>query len=67
VTVPRTDSQNHSELTPTGCQVLDRLVSARRAHLAELAEEWDPTRQDNAAQYLRDAVKDLVPDSRRVG
>jgi hypothetical protein len=67
MTVPRADSLSHSELTPTGCQVLDRLVSARRAHLAELAEEWDPTHEDNAAQYLRDAVRDLVPDSRRVG
>jgi DNA-binding MarR family transcriptional regulator len=67
LTVPRAEAWTHSELTPTGCQVLDRLVSARRAHLAELAEEWDPTHQDNAAQYLRDAVKDLVPDSRRVG
>jgi hypothetical protein len=46
--------------------VLNRLVSARRAHLAELAEEWDPTHEDGAAQYLRDAVQDLVPDSRRV-
>jgi hypothetical protein len=46
--------------------VLDRLVSARRAHLAELAEEWDPTHQNDAAQYLRAAVQDLVPDTRRV-
>jgi DNA-binding MarR family transcriptional regulator len=67
VTVPRADSHTHSELTPTGCQVLDRLVAARRAHLAELAEEWDPSREDNAAQYLRDAVRDLVPDWRRGG
>ena len=66
MTVPRADSNSYSELTPTGCQVLDRLVSARREHLAELAEEWDPTHHDNAAQYLRDAVQDLVPDSRRV-
>jgi len=66
MTVPRADSQSYSELTPTGCKVLDLLVSARRAHLAELAEEWDPTHEDDAAQYLRDAVQDLVPDSRRV-
>jgi hypothetical protein len=46
--------------------VLDRLVSARRAHLAELAEEWDPSRQNDAAAYLRDAVKELVPDARVV-
>jgi hypothetical protein len=67
MTVPRANSHTDSELTPTGCEVLDRLVSARRAHLAELAEEWDPSNQDDAAQYLRTAVHDLVPDTRRVG
>jgi MFS family permease len=66
VTVPRPDS-THSELTSNGCQVLDRIVAARRAHLAELAEEWDPTHEDDAASYLRSAVRDLVPDVRRVG
>jgi EmrB/QacA subfamily drug resistance transporter len=66
LTVPRADSTTHSELTRSGCQVLERLVSARRAHLAELAEEWDPSRQNDAVSYLRDAVKDLVPDARTV-
>ena len=66
VTVPRAGSASHSELTATGCRVLDRLVTARRAHLEELAEEWDPSRQNDAAQYLRDAVRDLVPDVRQV-
>ena len=66
VTVPRADSRRHSELTATGCRVLERLVDARRAHLEELAEEWDPAHEDDAAQYLRDAVRDLVPDVRHV-
>jgi DNA-binding MarR family transcriptional regulator len=65
VTIPRADSTD-SELTASGCQVLERLVSARRAHLAELAEEWDPSRQNDAVAYLRNAVKDLVPDVRPV-
>ena len=67
VTVPRADATTHSELTPTGCEVLGRLVVARRAHLAELAEEWDPTHENDAASYLRSAVRDLVPDVRRIG
>ena len=67
VTIPRADSTTHSELTATGCQVLERLVSARRAHLSELAEEWDPTREGDAGAYLRKAVQDLVPDARHVG
>jgi len=66
VTVPRVDATAHSELTPTGCEVLGRLVTARRAHLAELAEEWDPTHENDAASYLRKAVQDLVPDVRKV-
>ena len=67
VTVPRADSQGYSELTESGCQVLDRLVAARRAHLTELAEEWDPTHENaTAEEYLRSAVGDLVPDARRV-
>ncbi|MFL5481351.1 MAG: DHA2 family efflux MFS transporter permease subunit [Gemmatimonadaceae bacterium] len=66
LTIPRADSNRHSELTPTGCRVLERLVDARRAHLEELAEEWDPSHHDDATQYLRDAVRDLVPDVRQV-
>jgi DNA-binding MarR family transcriptional regulator len=65
VTVPRPDSTKYSQLTNTGCEVLDRLVTARRAHLAELAGEWDANRESDAADYLRNAVKDLVPDARR--
>jgi hypothetical protein len=64
LTVPRGEEWSHSKLTQSGCQVLDRLVAARRAHLAELAEEWDPTNKNDAASYLRDAVRDLVPDTR---
>jgi EmrB/QacA subfamily drug resistance transporter len=67
VTVPRPDSTTHSELTSAGCQVLERLVSARRAHLADLAEEWNPEGEKNAEAYLREAVKDLIPDVRQVG
>ena len=66
VTVPRPGEPGHSTLTQRGCQALERIVGARRAHLAELAEEWDPTHQNDAAAYLRDAVRDLVPDVRRV-
>ena len=67
VTIPRAESTTHSELTAAGCQVLERLVSARRAHLSELAEEWDPTLEGDAGAYLRRAVQDLVPDARHVG
>jgi len=66
VTIPRAESTAHSELTAAGCQVLDRLVAARRAHLTELAKDWDPTREGDAPAYLRSVVQDLVPDVRQV-
>jgi DNA-binding MarR family transcriptional regulator len=53
------------KLTPSGCEIHDRLVSARRAHLSELAAEWDPATGADVSDYLRDAVRDLIPDARR--
>jgi DNA-binding MarR family transcriptional regulator len=53
------------KLTSSGCEVHDRLVSARRAHLSELAAEWDPAKEGNVSDYLRNAVRDLIPDARR--
>jgi EmrB/QacA subfamily drug resistance transporter len=60
-----TDASHRATLTSSGCEALDRLVSARRAHLAELAAEWDPSQQKNVDEYLRGAVRDLVPNARR--
>ncbi|MFN2637364.1 MAG: MDR family MFS transporter [Gemmatimonadaceae bacterium] len=65
ITATAANNGGPSELTAGGCEVLDRLVVARRAHLAELAREWDPTERADAAAYLRDAVADLVPDVQR--
>jgi hypothetical protein len=56
---------HHEKLTSSGCQVLDRLVDARRAHLSELAREWDPSQGQDISDYLRNAVRDLIPDARR--
>jgi EmrB/QacA subfamily drug resistance transporter len=52
-------------LTPRGCEVLDRIVTARRSHLAELVAEWDPRGEQDAEQFLRSAVAELVPETRR--
>jgi DNA-binding MarR family transcriptional regulator len=49
-------------LTPGGRAVLDRLVAARRAHLAELLAEWDPG-EESASEYLRNAVRELIPQT----
>jgi DNA-binding MarR family transcriptional regulator len=53
------------ELTDAGCAVLTRLVEARREHLAELAADWNPDQDGDAAAYLRDAVREMVPEVRR--
>jgi len=65
VSAGETDASKRTTLTSSGCEVLDRLVSARRAHLAELAAEWDPSQQKDVGEYLRSAVRDLVPEARR--
>jgi hypothetical protein len=45
--------------------VLDRLVAARRAHLSELAADWDPGHHPDVAAFLAQAVARVVPDARR--
>ena len=52
--------------TPAGCDVLDRLAAARRAHLSELAADWDPVRNPDLAAFLTRAVERVVPDAQRV-
>jgi EmrB/QacA subfamily drug resistance transporter len=52
-------------LTPAGCDVLGRLVAARRAHLAELVAEWEASGNRDAASYLRNAVGGMIADVRR--
>ena len=53
------------KLTDAGCAVLDKLVVARREHLAELAADWNPDEDGDAAEYLRDAAHEMVPEVRR--
>ena len=52
-------------LTPAGCAVLDRLLDARRAHLAELIAEWPVEERDTVRQHLRAIAQGLVPDVAR--
>src|SRR4051812_11531752 len=59
------ESRPKVALTPAGCDVLDRLVAARRAHLSELAEDWDPAHHPDMAAFLAQAVQRVVPDARR--
>jgi hypothetical protein len=59
-----TRAHSGAVLTAAGCDVLDRLVAARRVHLEELASEWDPDRHDVSA-FLTQAVERVVPNARR--
>ena len=52
----------HWELTRAGCEVLGKLVRARREHLAELFADWDPTRRAELAAVLQRLAKELVPE-----
>ncbi|HEU4559730.1 MAG TPA: MFS transporter [Longimicrobium sp.] len=51
-------------VTAAGCGVLERIVAARRAHLAEVFGQWSPAEQHDLAALLRRVQHDLVPDPR---
>jgi predicted MFS family arabinose efflux permease len=53
--------------TPAGCDVLDRLAAARRAHLSDLAADWDPSRHPDLAAFLAQSLERLVPNAHRAG
>jgi hypothetical protein len=52
-------------VTDAGCEVLTRLVDARRQHLEELAAEWDPSRNPEIVDYLARTAREIVPDVER--
>ena len=49
-------------LTRAGCALLTKLVTARRAHLAELFADWGPSRREEMAALLHRLADELVPD-----
>ena len=54
-------------LTSKGCDVLDALTKARRAHLSELASGWKEGGAHAMDEYLSLAVAGAVPTSSRIG
>lgn len=58
------DGHSFGRLTDAGCRVLGRLVAARRAYLSGLVAEWNPG-SENASEYLRSSVRDMIADVRR--
>jgi DNA-binding MarR family transcriptional regulator len=51
-------------LTRPGCETLTKLVTARRAHLAELFADWGPSKREEIAALMRRLADELVPDVR---
>lgn len=50
-------------LTEAGCEMYNRLVAARREHLAELWPEWSPKKREEVAEILRRLARELIPEA----
>ena len=50
-------------LTGGGCEIYNRLVAARREHLAELWPEWSPRKREDVATILRHLARELIPET----
>jgi EmrB/QacA subfamily drug resistance transporter len=55
------------DVTSTGCDVLARLVEARRAHLEELCADWSPHERAEFDAALRRLSRELVPAPHAAG
>jgi EmrB/QacA subfamily drug resistance transporter len=51
-------------LTQAGCDIYNRLVAARREHLAELWPEWSPEKREDVAAILRQLARELIPETK---
>ena len=50
--------------TPAGCEIFEKIVDARRAHLREVFSQWTPGEQQNLAELLRRLVPDMASSPR---
>jgi len=51
-------------LNEAGCDIYNRLVTARREHLAELWPEWSPKKREEVAAILRQLARELIPETK---
>jgi DNA-binding MarR family transcriptional regulator len=54
-------------ITAAGCEVLARLVAARRERLAELFAEWAPEKHERLAELVGQLMRELVADAPEPG
>ena len=57
------DAADVYRLTEAGCEMYNRLVTARREHLAELWPEWSPKKREEVAEILRRLARELIPEA----
>jgi hypothetical protein len=51
-------------LNEGGCEIYNRLVAARREHLAELWPEWSPKKREEVATILRNLAREIIPETK---
>ena len=57
------DVANVYQLSNAGCEIYNRLVAARREHLAELWPEWSPKKREEVYEILRRLARELIPEA----
>jgi DNA-binding MarR family transcriptional regulator len=61
------DAATGFDLTPSGCETLERIVAARRAHIEEVFGQWTAEERTELASLIRRVSRELVPDVRTTG
>jgi len=62
--VALTSATDVYQLNEGGCEIYNRLVAARREHLAELWPEWSPNKREEVAAILRNLARELIPETK---
>jgi DNA-binding MarR family transcriptional regulator len=55
------DGKQTYDLTEAGCDMLGRLVTARRAHMEEVLSEWSPEKREEIVTLLNRITRELIP------
>src|SRR5690554_23475 len=58
---PGASLEAHAIPNDAGCAILDRLIEARREHLQQTIEDWDPARRADVAAAIARLSRDMVP------
>jgi DNA-binding MarR family transcriptional regulator len=53
-------------ITAAGCDALNRIVAARRAHIEEVFGQWSAEEREDLAKLVHRLTRELVPDARSV-